>query len=249
MIKTISFLLKSAASMNSKTYILFFTILLGNQLFSQTAAEKVAKGYCECADKEAFKKYVILFAKNNEKAIRSEMDSIDALIWKTKRCVKETVVLTKEEGRKVPENEIVDALKSNCPDVEKVKSSYRKMESIIEEELHQQDLKDRHQLIEKYISLKEVDSATAQINEYIAYYGTYSTNFIRVIGYYYQLKDPESANLYVRFFVDQLMNEGFINDERKDQSTSLKAYVKKSLIELTTKYNQKEMTTLVNTIK
>jgi hypothetical protein len=234
-------------NLNLAAFLLF--TLIGNQLFSQTAAEKVANGYCKCADKEAFKKYVDLFNTNNEKAIRSEMDSIDALIWKTKRCVKETVVLTKEEGRRVPENEIVAALKSNCPDVEKVKTAYRKMESIIEEELHQQDLKERHQRIEKYISLKEVDSATAQINEYIAYYGNYSTNFIRVIGYYYQLKDTESANLHVRFFVDQLMNDGFIDDERKDQSTPLKAYVKKSLLELTTKYNQKEMITLVNTIK
>ena len=235
--------------MNPKIKLFILFLLFAKLFYSQTAAEKVAIGYCKCADKEAFKKYVDLFNSNNEKAIRSEMDSIDALIWKTKRCVKETVVLTKEEGRKVPENEIVAALKSNCPDVEKVKTAYRKMESIIEEELHQQDLKDRHQLIEKYISLKEVDSATAQINEYIAYYGTYSTNFIRVIGYYYQLKDTDSANLYVKYFVDLLMNDGFINDERNDQTTSLKVYIKKSLLELTTKYNQKEMITIVNTIE
>lgn len=235
--------------MNPKITLFILFLLFAKLFYSQTAAEKVAIGYCKCADKEAFKKYVDLFSSNNEKAIRSEMDSIDALIWKSKRCVKETVVLTKEERRKVPENEIVAALKSNCPDVEKVKTAYRKMESIIEEELHQQDLKDRHQRIEKYISLKEVDSATAQINEYIAYYGTYSTNFIRVIGYYYQLKDTDSANLYVKYFVDLLMNDGFINDERNDQTTSLNAYLKKSLLELTTKYNQKEMITLVNSIK
>lgn len=235
--------------MKLKAFFILFCILNGKQLFSQTAAEKVAKGYCECADKEAFKKFVDLFNTNNEKAIRSEMDSIDVLLWKTKRCVKETVKLTKEEGQRVPENEIVNALKLNCPDVEKVKSSHRKMQSKIEEELHQQDLNERHNLIEKYIALKEVDSATAQINEYIAFYGNYSTNFIRVIGYYYQLKDIESANLHIQFFVNQLMNDGFINDERKDQTTSLKAYIKKSLLELTTKYNQKEMTTLVNTIK
>ncbi len=238
-----------SSKLNLKFTVFLLFLLIGKQFFSQTAAEKVAIGYCKCADKEAFKKYVELFNTNNEKAIRLEMDSIDALIWKTKRCVKETVILTKEEGRKVPEIEIVNALKLNCQDVEKVKTAYRKMESIIEEELHQQDLKDRHQLIENYISLKEVDSATAQINEYISYYGTYSTNFIRVIGYYYQLKDTDTANLYVKYFVDLLMNDGFINDERKDQTTSLKAYIKKSLLELTTKYNQKEMTTLVNTIK
>jgi hypothetical protein len=49
------------------------------QFFSQTAAEKVAIGYCKCADKEAFKKYVDLFNSNNEKAIRSELDSISLL--------------------------------------------------------------------------------------------------------------------------------------------------------------------------
>ncbi len=107
--------------------ILFLSCFLNLTVFGQTAPEKVAAAYCECSKTNDISGYVRIFRAGDKKVIAENKLQIDDLFWSLKRCAKSNVILTPEENKKVPENEITDALNKNCPDVNYFMEQARRM--------------------------------------------------------------------------------------------------------------------------
>ncbi len=223
---------------------IFFTaiVLLPFGLVAQTPAEKVAAGFCKCSEDNAeFTAAVTLLRSGDMKLIRERFEEVETQFFAMKKCAKSKVVLTKEEGRKVPEDEITAALNKNCPDAAFLGDEYRRISHMIHEEQRIADIAERHKKIQQHLAKKEADSVRIELADYKSWYGFSSDRGPELIGYYYQIGDFETGNMEAMELIDTIKNEYFIYDDRTDKTVSIYEFVKTGLLSQAKKYKQQKV--------
>jgi len=222
--------------------IFFIAIgLLTLSCTAQTAPEKVAAAFCECSKTPEYAAAVKLLKSGDSVLIRQRFEEISTQFFLSKRCAKNKVVLTKEENRKVPEEEIEAALNKNCPDVAFLGNEYRRISWIIDQEQKQLDLATRHKKIEQHIAKKEIDSVQYELSDYRSMYGFESENGPKIVSYYYQIGDFANGNAVALELIEAAKNDYIIYDDRADKSISINDFVRNGLLEQAKKYKQQEV--------
>ncbi|MES2554933.1 MAG: hypothetical protein V4604_02220 [Bacteroidota bacterium] len=209
---------------------------------AQTGPEKVAAALCGCAENdEEYAAAVKLLRSGDMKVIKERFDEIHTQFFKVKRCAKKSVILTKEEGEKVDEDEIEAALIKNCPDVAFLGDECRRISSIIEKEQKQLDLAERHRKIERHLAKKEFDSVRYELDGYHSMYGFESDRGPEIVGYYYQIGDFVQGNAVAMTLIDNIKNEYFIYDDRENQTVPINEFIKTGLLAQAKKFKQQEV--------
>jgi hypothetical protein len=206
---------------------------------AQTAPEKVAAAFCKCTENnEEYASAVKLLRTGDMELIKQRFEEVETQFYTSKRCAKSNTVLTKEEERKIDEDEIQAALIENCPDEAFLYDEYRRISGIIEKEQKQSDLLARHTKIEQHIAKKEIDSVQYELLSYINMYHLVSDNGPRIVDYYYQIGYFETGNAIAIELIEIAQNYDIPYDDRPDKTIPVNEFVLNELETLATKYKQ-----------
>ncbi|GEM_PF-5757206 len=223
-------------------YTLLFSILWLSHSFvsAQTPAEKVALGFCKCAENMDYKTYVAILNSGSKNLIRSNIDSMEVLFRTTKRCARNTVVLTKEENRRVPEKEITAAMKANCPDVEFVHSEWRRISWEIRKEERAIEIENKFNQIERHVEGGETEAARTALDDFVSFHG--SDEFgDRLIKNYYAIKDFAAGNNIARELLGTASAEYYISDDFEEEKEKWRKYLTGEFKSLALKNNQSKI--------